>query len=200
MGIRGIIELCITLPCHPGTVERRWNMKSRFRYWVIFLALMLLSPCPSRGLKDPADQAIAILDRAIDALESETANWLEVLEETRDNLPDSAQAAIRNEVSIALSRAIATNGTEFRRNVDFIGVMARRDLIRIRAALPQQPISGREPSKMPWSGRWWPTGNVPPPMAAAGGPLDKFDRYIASLGLPPPGARSWEAIHHSKPG
>jgi hypothetical protein len=54
-----------------GTVERRWNMKSRFRYWVIFLALTLLSPCPSRGLKDPADQAIAILDRATEALESE---------------------------------------------------------------------------------------------------------------------------------
>jgi hypothetical protein len=37
-------------------------------------------------------------------------------------------------------------------------------------------------------------------MAAAGGPLDKFDRYIASLGLPPSGASSWEAINHYKPG
>jgi hypothetical protein len=126
-------------------------MKSRFRYWVIFLALMLLSPCHIRGLKDPADQAIAILDRAIEALEGER-------EETR------------------------------------------RDLIRIRAGLSQQPILSREPSKMPWSGRWWPTGNFPPSMAAAGGPLDKFDRYIASLGLPPPGATSWEAINHYKPG
>ena len=175
-------------------------MKSRFRYWVIFLALMLLSPCPSRGLKDPADQAIAILDRAIEALESESANWRQVLEETRDNLTDSAQAAIRNEVSSALTRVIATNGTEFRRNVDFIRAGTRRDLIRIRAGLSQQPILSREPSKMPWSGRWWPTGHFPPPMAAAGGPLDKFDRYIASLGLPPPGASSWEAIHHYKPG
>jgi hypothetical protein len=174
-------------------------MKSRLRYWVIFLALMLLSPCPSRGLKDPADQAVAILDRAIEALESESANWRQALEETRDNLTDSAQAAIRNEVSIALTRAIATDGTEFRRNVDFIGASARRDLIRIRAGLSQQPISSREPSKMPWSGLWWPTGHFPPPMAAAGGPLDKFDRYIAGLGLPPPGASSWEAINHYNP-
>jgi hypothetical protein len=90
------------------------------------MALMLLSPCPGRGLKDSADQAIA-------------------------------------------------------------------------AGLSQQPILGREPSKMPWSGWWWPTGNIPH-LAAAGGPLDKFDQYIAGLGLPPPGARSWEAIHHYKPG
>jgi hypothetical protein len=175
-------------------------MKSRFRYWVIFLALMLLSLCPSRGLKDPADQAVAILERAIEALENESAHWRQVLEQTRDNLTDSAQAAIRNEVSSALTCAIATDGTESRRNVDFIREGARRDLIRIRAGLSQQPILSREPSKMPWSGRWWPTGNFPPSMAAAGGPLDKFDRYIASLGLPPPGATSWEAINHYKPG
>jgi hypothetical protein len=175
-------------------------MKSRLRYWVIFLALMLPSPCPSRGLNGPADQVIAILDRAIEALESESANWLQVLEETRDNLTDSAQAAIRNEVSNALTRAIATDGAQFRRNVDFIRAGARRDLIRIRAGLPQQPILSREPSKMPWSGWWWPTVRFPPPMAAAGGPLEKFDRYITSLGLPPPGAGPWEAINHYKPG
>jgi hypothetical protein len=175
-------------------------MKSGFRYWAIFLALALLSPGPRRGLNDPAGQAIAILDRAIEALESESANWRQVLEETRDKLTDSAQATIRNEVSSALTRAIAIDGTQFRRNVDFIGVGARQDLIRIRAGLSQQPISSREPSKVPWSGWWWSTGKFPPPMAAAGGPLDKFDRYIAGLGLPPPGARSWEAINHYKPG
>src|SRR5215471_18274700 len=175
-------------------------MKSRLRYWVIFLALMLPSPCPSRGSNGPADQAIAILDRALEALESESANWLQVLEETRDNLKDSAQATIRNEVSNALTRAIATDGAQFRRNVDFIRAGARRDLIRIRAGLAQQPILSREPSKMPWSGWWWPTVRCPPPMAAAGGPLEKFDRYIAGLGLPSPGAGSWEAINHYKPG
>src|SRR5437899_675003 len=127
-------------------------MKSRFRYWAIFLALTLLSPGPRRGLNDPAGQAIAILDKGIEALESESANWRQVLEETRDNLTDSAQAAIRNEVSSALTRAIATEGTQFRRNVDFTGVGARRDLIRIRAELSQKPLSSREPSKMPWSG------------------------------------------------
>jgi hypothetical protein len=175
-------------------------MKSGFKYWVIFLALMLLSPCHNRGLKDPADQAIAILNRAIEALESESANWRQVLEATRDNLTGSAQAAIRNEVSSSLTRVIATNGIEFRRNVDFIREEARRDLIRIRAGLSQQPILSREPSKMPWSGWWWPTGAFPPSMAAAGGPLDKFDWYIAGLGLPSPGARSWDAINHYKPG
>jgi Transglutaminase elicitor len=175
-------------------------MKSRFRYWVIFLALMLLSPGPSRGSKIPANQAIAILDRAIEALESESANWLQVLEEARDNLTDSAQAAIRNEVSSALTRVNAIDGAQFPGNVDFIRVGARQDLIRIRAGLSQQPILSREPSKMPWSGWWWPTGSFPPPMTAAGGPLDKFDWYIAGLGLPSPGARSWDAINHYKPG
>jgi hypothetical protein len=171
-------------------------MKGGFRYWVIFLALMLLSLSSNRGLKIPANQAVGV----IKALEIESANWRQALEETRDNLIDSAQAAIRNEVISALTRGICAGGTEFRRNVDFIGMRARRDLIRIRAELSQQPISSREPSKMPWSGWWWPTGRFPPPMAAAGGPLDKFDRYIASLGLPPSGAGSWEATNHYKPG
>jgi hypothetical protein len=175
-------------------------MKSGFRYWAIFLALMLLAPSSSRGLKNPANQDVAILDGTIEALESESANWRQTLEEIRDNLTGSAQAAIRNEVRNELTRAIATDGTEFRGNVDFIRVRARRDLIRIRAGLSQQPISGREPSKMPWSGWWWPTRRFPPPMAAAGGPLDKFDQYIAGLGLPPPGAGSWDAINHYKPG
>jgi transglutaminase elicitor len=175
-------------------------MKSRFRYWVIFLALMLLSPGLSRGLNGPTDQAIAILDGAIDALESKSAYWLQALEEARDNLTDSAQTAIRNEVGSALTRVIATNGTEFSRNIDFIRMWARRDPIRIKAGLSQQPIISREPSKMPWSGWWWPSGHFPPPMAAAGGPLDKFDRYIAGLGLSPTGAGSWEAINHYKPG
>ena len=174
-------------------------MKSGFKYWIIFLALTMLSPCPRRGLKDPTDQAIAILDRAIEALESESANWRQALEETIDNLTDPAQAAIRNEVSGALTRVIAINGTELRRDVDFIRVGARQDLIRIRAGLSQQTISSKEPSKMPWSGWWWPTGHYPQ-LAAGGGPLEKFDRYIAGLGLPPTGARSWEAINHYKPG
>jgi len=175
-------------------------MKSGYRYCAIFLALMLLAPGSSRGLKNPANQAVAILDKAIEALESESVNWRQVLEETRDNLTDSGQAAIRNEVSNALTRAIATDGTEFRRNIDFIRVRARRDLNSVRAGLSQQPTSGREPSKMPWSGWWWPTRRFPPPMAAAGGPLDKFDQYIAGLGLSPPGARSWDEINHYKPG
>jgi hypothetical protein len=175
-------------------------MKSGFRYWAIFLALMLLAPSSSRGLKSPATQAIAILDGAIEALESESANWRQTPEEIRDNLTGSARAAIQSEVSNELTRTIATDGTEFRRNVDFIRVRARRDSISVRAGLSQQPISGREPSKMPWSGWWWPTRRFPPPMAAAGGPLDKFDQYIAGLGHPPPGARSWDAVNHYKPG
>src|SRR5215475_1592782 len=122
-------------------------MKSIFRFLAIFLALMLLSPGPRRGLNGPAGQAIAILDRAIEALGRESSDWRQVLEETRDKLTDSAQATIRNEVSSAITRAIATDGTQFRRNVNLIGAGARRDLIRIRAALSQQPISSREPSK-----------------------------------------------------
>src|SRR5262249_29147455 len=67
-------------------------------------------------------------------------------------------------------------------------------------AILDKAIEAKDPSKVPWSGWWWPTGYFPSPLAAEGGPLDKFDRYIGSLGFPNPGAKSWEAIHHFKPG
>ncbi len=67
-------------------------------------------------------------------------------------------------------------------------------------AILDKAIEAKEPSKVPWSGWCWPMGYFPPPLAAEGGPLDKFDQYISGLGLPNPGARSWEAIHHYKPG
>ena len=74
------------------------------------------------------------------------------------------------------------------------------DSVDQAVAILDKAIEAKEPSKVPWSGWWWPTGYFPPPLAAEGGPLDKFDQYIAGLGLPNPGARSWEAIHHYKPG
>src|SRR5574338_601649 len=55
-------------------------------------------------------------------------------------------------------------------------------------------------AKVPWSGWWWPMGYSPPPLAAEDGPLDKFDQYLVDSGVPNPGTRSWEAIHHYSPG
>ena len=52
------------------------NTKSRFRYRSIFLALMLLlSPGSSCGLGNSVDQAVAILDKAIEAKEPSKVPW-----------------------------------------------------------------------------------------------------------------------------
>ena len=53
--------------------------------------------------------------------------------------------------------------------------------------------------KIPWSGWYWPMSPTPPPLAAAGGPLEKFEQYCQvkfqkNLGLIP-----WENAHHHDP-
>lgn len=118
-------------------------MNSKNKYGVVFLALMLLLPlCSGCGA---VTEAVSVLDKAINALEQESANWRKVLEETRDQLTDAAQSTIRNEVSDVLSRSIAASGTEVKCVLDFIRTRARQDLIRIKTKLLNQPDPEKEP-------------------------------------------------------
>lgn len=100
--------------------------------------LVILSICGCIDLNPLAnsiDKAVAVLDESIFKLDNANADWQTILEETRDQLTDSAQSTIRNEVSNTLARGIATTGVEFRCDTDFVRTRVRQDLIRIRARL-----------------------------------------------------------------
>lgn len=120
--------------------------KSGLLFLVLTSLLLLCSSCDPLDVHDPIDKAVAVLDKAIATLESESADWRTVLEGTRDQLVDEAQSTIRNEVSNTLTRAVAASGAEFRCNVDFVRTRVRQDLTRIRAKLLRQPVPEKEPA------------------------------------------------------
>jgi Transglutaminase elicitor len=57
-----------------------------------------------------------------------------------------------------------------------------------------------EAQTQPWSGWWWPAGNSGPTLFAPGGPLDKYDQYVAATSGDNPGTRSWERDELFVPG
>jgi hypothetical protein len=58
-----------------------------------------------------------------------------------------------------------------------------------------------EAAIQPWSGWWWPAGNgAGPALFAPGGPLDKYDQYVAATSGQSPGTRAWEREELYVPG
>jgi len=128
-------------------------MKNRFGYGNIFLLLaILLLPLSAHCdlgdwfFGDETDKLVAATDRAIQALQQESADWRKVLQETRDKMTGAAQSTIRNEIDNVLSRAIAASGAEFRCNYDFIRKRVIYDLTRIKMQLLKQPVPAKEPA------------------------------------------------------
>lgn len=104
--------------------------------------LFLLTGCDIFGIGDSADKIVEILDKAIAELTRESADWRRVVEETKDELPSD----IREQVDLALNRAIAAAGVEFKCDVDFVRKRIRQDLIRIKAEFLSQNVADDEPT------------------------------------------------------
>lgn len=85
-----------------------------------------------------AKNAVATLDKGINALQSESTNWRGVLEETRDKLVDEAQSTLRHEINNLIQNGIAATGTEVRCNSDFFRRRMRQELILIRNKFAQK--------------------------------------------------------------
>jgi hypothetical protein len=102
----------------------------------IFIVFSLIS-CGKDVLKT-GKQAVATLDKAINSLQSESTNWRQVLEETRDKLTDETQSTIKNEINNLISNGIAATGIEVRCNTDFVRNRTRQELIFIRNRLAEK--------------------------------------------------------------
>ena len=93
-----------------------------------------------------ATESLNTIDNAIDALDINSAAWQSILQDTVSNLTDDAQSTLKNEVQTILDRGVATIGTEFRCNADFLGNRAKQALERIKAKLLNQAIPPIQPS------------------------------------------------------
>src|SRR5882757_3049371 len=115
-------------------------------------SLTMLSGCGMRnavgGLENAAAtrQQTEALSNAIDDLQSSSADWRQVLEDTESKLTQDSQATVRDEIANVLSRTIAQAGVEFRCDADFINKRVAEDLIAIKAASLGQSIPAPRPS------------------------------------------------------
>jgi hypothetical protein len=86
--------------------------------------------------------AVDTLNRGIDVLAKESADWRLVIRDILDELPEEAQGTLRAEVTDLLERGIAATGSEFRCDMDFLRLRVREDLERIR----HKHFGGPEPT------------------------------------------------------
>jgi hypothetical protein len=121
-----------------------------FRLLFLLFVVSLSAACGLGGIQtqiqDLTTHTVNVLDDAIDALETQSAAWQNILQEAQSKLTDAAQSTIRNELANLATRSIAQAGVEFRCNADFIGSRVRQHLIRIKARLLGQPVPPVEPA------------------------------------------------------
>lgn len=129
--------------------------KSRAWAWLLApLLIALLGGCDiadqigktTDKVEDITGSTVAALNNAIDALETNSASWQSVLQQTTSQLTKDAQSTVRNEISDLLNRSVAATGTELRCNTDFIGTRVRQALVRIRARLLHETVPPAEPA------------------------------------------------------
>jgi hypothetical protein len=88
---------------------------------------------------DIKTETLNTLNDAITALQSQSADWQQVLKETVNKLSKDAQSTLRAEVSNLLSRTVAQGGVELRCDADFIRARIREELVRLKAKFMGQP-------------------------------------------------------------
>jgi hypothetical protein len=88
---------------------------------------------------DTRTETINALNDAISALQSQSADWQQVLKDTQSKLTKDAQSTLRTEISDLISRTVAQGGVELRCDADFIRERIREELVRLKAKYLGQP-------------------------------------------------------------
>lgn len=87
---------------------------------------------------DPIKQATDVIDNGISDITQNSEDWQSILQRVADDLPEGISEAVRVDAQNLATRAIATTGTEFRCNVDFLGNRAVQALQRLKATILNQ--------------------------------------------------------------
>ena len=98
------------------------------------LALAMISLCLF-GCSDSVDKAVAVIDRGIEDISSESAQWQTVLQRVSTELPKSVSEVIRQDAQQLATRSIADGGAEFKCSVDFLGKRAITSLQNLRSKI-----------------------------------------------------------------
>jgi hypothetical protein len=111
---------------------------------LVFLVLYFLVGCGAVDKivnfgTDTRTETINALNDAISALQSQSADWQQVLKDTQSKLTKDAQSTLRTEISDLISRTVAQGGVELRCDADFIRERIREELVRLKAKYLGQP-------------------------------------------------------------
>ncbi len=104
-----------------------------------FTLALLLAGCGGNPEAE-VDEAVLILDQAIEAIEQRSLRWQSVMEESGDELVKLGQGSIADEMSEAIGRFFADLGTPAHCRPDFVHNRLRDDLVRLRAQLTEEEL------------------------------------------------------------
>ena len=85
---------------------------------------------------DTRTETVNTLNDAISALQSQSADWQQVLKDTVSKLTKDAQSTLRSEISNLISRTVAQGGVELRCDADFVRERIREELVQIESQVP----------------------------------------------------------------
>lgn len=111
---------------------------------VIIGLVVAVSGCNVLNGSNSIDQAINVIDRGIDDINTGSADWQTVLERVANDLPEDISATIRNDAQNLATRSIAAAGAEARCETDFLERRAVQSLENLKAEL-----LGTTPSLLP---------------------------------------------------
>jgi len=85
--------------------------------------------------KEIAKDTLDEFENAITTLDSNSAEWQQVLKDLETKFASDVQSTIRSEITNLLANSIGASGAEFRCNVDFIGKRVQESLKQLVAKL-----------------------------------------------------------------
>ena len=128
-------------------------MKTSSKLWTAVVAnllLIFLSGCNASKVVNPVidtrTETLNTLNDAITALQSQSADWQQVLKDTASKLTKDAQSTLRTEVTDLISRTTARAGVELRCDADFVRERIREELVRLKARFMGQPEPPVDPA------------------------------------------------------
>lgn len=87
------------------------------------------------SVTDSVDEAVAVIDKGINDINTGSADWQTVLQRVAKDLPEDISANIRVDAQSLADRSIASSGVEFRFNNDYLARRAVQSLENLKAEL-----------------------------------------------------------------
>lgn len=127
------------------TYFRRSYRAKLMHIGLALLCVLAMTSCDlTGGISSSIDRAANIIDSGIHDIGVSSAVWQSVLQRVAEQLPKDIAETVRVDAQSLANRSIATAGTEFRCNTDFLGSRAIQSLRALKAEL-----LGQNPSPVP---------------------------------------------------